>query len=72
MDLETSRNDIIIHKIQICTYKMQNIGIHFFQTCWLNCKNVKFDSNSNEEVTCWETYIFISKSIKNMDWNMLK
>ncbi len=38
--------------------KMQKIGIHFFQTCRLNCKNMKFDSNSNKEVSCLETSSF--------------
>jgi hypothetical protein len=50
---------------------MRSIGIQFFETYRLNCKNVKFDSNSNEEVNCLKTYILVSKSIRNMDWNML-
>ncbi len=24
----------------------------FFETCWLNCKNMKFDSISSQEATC--------------------
>jgi hypothetical protein len=32
--------------------KCKNIRIRFFETCQLNFKNVKFDSSSNEEVTC--------------------
>jgi len=41
-------NDIIIHKRQICKWKMRRIGIHFFKTCWLIYKNMKFGSNSNQ------------------------
>jgi hypothetical protein len=50
---------------------MQNIRSYFLKTCCLNFKNVKFDSNSNKKVTCLESYILISKSIRNIKWNML-
>jgi hypothetical protein len=40
---------------------MQRIGIHFFETCQLICKNMKFGSSSNQEVIFLETRLWFAK-----------